>query len=185
MKKRFMLSLMTVALVALLASGATFALFTDTTSNNSNTFSAGTVTLDDPVFTIADITGLAPGDTGSEEWTVSYSGSLDAYLGLDTKLSGDLATPNHTGSDGILANGDCLTVTITDNKTHNASNAYDNNADNQLVGKFSQNDTVTFTVEWELPLGANNGYQGDSATLEMLVHAVQADNNSESNITWE
>ncbi|MBF7083260.1 hypothetical protein IT084_09765 [Desulfallas sp. Bu1-1] len=161
MKKRLMLSLMTVALVALLASGATFALFTADTSNVDNTFTAGTVTLDEPATTLIDINNIAPGDSGSFTYEVAYTGNLEAWLGLDTVLNGDLAS-------GATP----LDVTISD-----GTNNYSSNASDQVLGRFSQDDTVSLDIDWSLPLEADNDYQGASAQLSLSVKAVQAKNN--------
>ncbi len=104
MKKKLMLISMVIALVTLLAGGATFAFLTDTASNSANTFVSGTVdidayrdgfdTIDGPMFyttaeegmTPDDNRGLkptglwAPGDTVVRSLVVHNEGNLDSIL---------------------------------------------------------------------------------------------------------
>ncbi|MFZ5649992.1 MAG: TasA family protein [Bacillota bacterium] len=174
MIKRLSLSLMAVALIAMLVSAATFALFTSTTTNQANTFTAGTVTLSQVAGVPFTLSNIAPGDAGTAgTFTVAYTGSLNAWLGLTTSTSGDL-----------FAGTTPLTVTITDG----ASNSYLANAANQVVGTAAvgTGTSVTFTVNYSMPLSAGNEYQGDAGTLNMEVKAVQAANNSTSSgpISW-
>ncbi|MFZ5643574.1 MAG: TasA family protein [Bacillota bacterium] len=174
MIKRMSISLMTVALIAMLVSGATFALFTASTTNTDNTFTAGTVTLGTPALSFITLDNIAPGDSGTVgTYAITYSGSLDAWIGLTTSTSGDLF-------GGLTP----LTVTITDNN----SNTYLANQADQVVGQVTNNTTTTFTVNYAMPLAANNDYQGDSGTLSMSVKAVQARNNTNTSgtgpISW-
>ncbi|MFZ5646945.1 MAG: TasA family protein, partial [Bacillota bacterium] len=164
MIKRLSLSLMAVALIAMLVSAATFALFTATTGNESNTFTAGTVTLGQPASTPFTITNLAPGDSGNRTYTVTYTGSLDAWIGLDTTTAG-----------GLFGGTSPLQFTIKRGAT-----TFDNNASDQVVGLVSHDDALTFDIAYSMPLGADNSYQGQSATVTMLVKAVQAKNNTNS-----
>lgn len=175
MIKRMSLSLMAVALIAMLVSAATFALFTAQTTNASNTFTAGTVTLTEATGALFTITNIAPGDTGTAgSFTVTYTGSLDAWLGLTTSSEGDL-----------LAGPTPLAITISD-----GTNSYNVNQANQVVGStaVATGAVKTFTVGYSMPLAAGNEYQGDSASLTMSVKAVQARNNTNTGgtgpISW-
>ncbi len=173
MKKHLFRSLLTVAVITLLVSGASFALFTATTSNASNTFTAGTVTFYQPESAFIDIENLAPGDTGTAgTLAVTYTGSLDAWLGLDSATSG-----------AIFGGATPLEVTISD-----GANTYLGNAADQVVGLFHTGDSVTFTTSYSMPLAADNSYQSATGSVSLLVHAVQAKNNTNSEndgpISW-
>ncbi|HLN64104.1 MAG TPA: TasA family protein [Symbiobacteriaceae bacterium] len=166
MFKRLSLSLMAVAVVALLVSAASFALFTADASNENNTFTAGTVTLTNDTTFHIDIDNLAPGDAGDAgTWNVTYTGSLNAWLGIKAVASGDLMT-----CDG----GGRFTITVSD-----GTNTYAvNDLNYQVMGMFSQGDPVGINVDYSFALAAGNDCQGDSASLDLYVHAVQSDNNT-------
>lgn len=159
--KRFYLSLIAIVAIAAMATAGSLALFTATTTNTGNTFTSGTVTLSDVAETLVDVTNIAPGDSGSATYKVTYTGSLEAWLGLDTTFTGDLKT----------CDGGKFVMDVV---------GFNNNLANQVVGTapFVTGQDATFNINWSLPLNAGNDCQGDSATLTMLVHAVQAKNNT-------
>jgi predicted ribosomally synthesized peptide with SipW-like signal peptide len=110
--KKLALSMLVLATLGLVAGAGTWSAFSDTTDNTGNTFSSGTVVLNDddggstPMFTMA---GLTPGGTDSACIVVDYSGSLPAnvYLygatsgtGLDQYL--DLKVTRGTKSGGAF-----------------------------------------------------------------------------------
>ncbi|MCF8010654.1 MAG: M73 family metallopeptidase [Clostridiales bacterium] len=169
MKKRLVLSLMTVAVVALLASGATFALFTAETSNAENTFTAGTVAINDPLETSVDIGPMAPGDSGDVgDWTVTYSGNLDAWLGLTASTSGDLFTGEYP-----------VEITIS----NNSGDSYDVDGTKQVLGEFTENETITLDVDYSWNVDADNTYKNADGELQLQVFAVQSKNNTNSDGT--
>lgn len=166
--KRLSLSLLAIAAISLVVTAASWALFSATTSNVNNTFTAGTVTLDNPIgFTCSTGTNnIAPGDSGSCSYSVTYTGSLDAWLGIDTALAGGLTT-----CDG----GGHFNVIVSD-----GTNAYSASGMNQVVGAapVSGGYTLNLTANWSLALAAGNPCQAESATLDLMVHAVQSRNNT-------
>lgn len=205
-----------IGAAAALTAGVSFGLFSATTPTQTNTFTAGTVTLTQPVTTACTITNLVPGDQTSGylpanasqtnsavaqcALKVTYGGSVPAYLGLDLTLSGTAGTSQqayalgNTGStptavtglyDGT-ANG--LQVELTDsNGTSYWSGTTVNGsafagpttsiADLLASKSITNGISDTFTVDYALPAGASNAYQGASSTITMVVHAVQAGNN--------
>jgi spore coat-associated protein N len=165
MMKKISLSLLLIAALSIIVSSASLALFTATAANSSNSFASGTVTLGTPAGTAVNVTNIAPGDEGSGTYTVSYSGSLEAWLGVDISSSGDLFT---------CAGEDSLQVSITDGD----SKVYDRNGANQVVGRVNDGDGATLTVAWNLPTDAGNGCQDKSASISVTFHAVQARNNT-------
>ena len=160
--KRMFLSLITIAVVAALTTFGSLALFTDTTSNTGNTFTAGEVSLSEVTETLVDVGPIAPGDGDVFNYHVSYSGNIEAWLGLDTEAVGELLT----------CNGDIFELAISD-----GTKTYNNNAPNQVIGHFNGGHAVNLSVTWELPLEADNDCEGDGATLSMKVHAVQYEHN--------
>lgn len=152
LKKKMGAALFTTAMGAALIGGGTFALFTSSATNDGNTATTGTLS-------IADITGgdgkaafnitnMAPGDSGTAEVTIKNTGSLDAWVAVDSVVDGGELAPvlNVTASNDA--------VFIPDGEER------------------------TFTINYELPKGTGNAYQGKQATLDVVFKAVQAKNNS-------
>jgi spore coat-associated protein N len=141
-------------------SGGTFALFTSSATNDANTFAAGTLTIEDitggngsAAFTV---TNMAPGDSGNGTVKIKNSGSLDAWVAIDTANdTGDLAP--------------ALNIT----------------ADTTAV-LIPAGEEADFTVNYDLPLATGNEYQGKSAQLDVVFKAVQAKNNTTNGapISW-
>lgn len=91
--RRILASMLVVAATALVVGGVTFAAFSRTTNNPSNSFAAGTVQIGDndsgsAMFTIAS---LAPNDTRTRCIRVTRSGSLTAGVKLYGSAGGALA----------------------------------------------------------------------------------------------
>ncbi len=161
MKKRLMLSLMTVALVALLASGATFALFTAQTESNTSTLTAGTVTFGKPCSFLANVGPLAPGDEGNiGTFSVKYTGNLKAWIGVKGIVTGDLK--------------DVLDVTIK-----HGNNEYDADGNIYAIGTYPAfyNRDIELTAKYDFDINSGNTYQGKTATFKLQVFAVQYKNN--------
>ncbi len=188
-KKRLLMTaaaLATIASIVALAAGVTFGLFTDATAPQSNSFTSGTVSLGTPASVPCTVSHLVPGDdstgylndpaartdvrTAACTFTVTYSGNVDAYIGLGLSASGALY-------DGT-ANG--LQFQVSDGTTNYTTSGVINtntSSDPLFVSKDSSGATHTFTVDYALPLSADNTYQNKSTTLTLTVYAVQAGNN--------
>lgn len=179
MKKRLALSILAVAAISLIVSAATYALFTASTDNVGNTFTAGTVSLGQPANALLNVENIVPGDSDSAgTFEITYTGSLDAWLGLDTSCTGELLEGNNP-----------LQVTIVDfKKSDDEERIYNNNLKNQVVGVVTNGAEIGFKVVYAMPLAAGNEYQGKGATVSLTVHAVQAKNNTEPDnsgpISW-
>jgi spore coat-associated protein N len=154
-KKKIGGALMGTALGAALIGGGTFALFTSSATNEGNAAETGTLT-------IADITGgngsaafnvtnMAPGDSGTGTVTIQNTGSLDAWVAIDSATeTGDLAPALNVTTDST-----------------------------PVIIKSGQ--TASFTVDYELPIGTGNEFQGKTATLDVNFKAVQSKNNGDAN----
>lgn len=201
------------AVVALVA-GVTFALFSATSSTQQNSFAAGSVSLSKSAVTDCSVTNMVPGDATAAfspvnsaqtnatmqqcKFTITYTGSAPAYLGLDLGVSGTAGsavqayaannlgtTPsNAVGLYDGSANG--LQVQISDGTTtywngtsvNGSTFGASGSANGLLVNNTPiTSGTYTFTVDYALPQGAGNGYQGAGSNIKLLVHAVQAGNN--------
>ncbi len=161
--KRISLSLLAIAMVSLVVSASSFALFSAQSGNADNTFTAGTVTLGAPTTDFMAINNIAPGDSGARSYSIEYTGSLDAWIGLDVATTGDLMT-----CDG----GGKFITSLTD-----GTNTYSGNANDQVAGVYTPGQTLNLTLNWALDLSAGNDCQGDGAAVSLMVKAVQHRNN--------
>ncbi len=170
--KRIALSLATIGVVGALTAATSFALFSAQTDNTANTFAAGSVSLTGPqAGYTCDIGNIAPGDSVANAcaFQVTYTGSLDAWIGLSTSESGPIFT--NAGADTTP-----LAVSITD--SNNAK--FDPNAANQVVAEATGGSQWqdTFNISYSMPLAAGNDYQNETGTVDLMVEAVQAANNT-------
>lgn len=173
MWKRLTLSLVAVAALSALVMGASFALFTASTTNSANTFTAGTVTLSGSFASTVAITGMVPGDAGDKNYTITYTGNVPAWVGLDTNLTGTLTTCSSP-------NG--LQVTVDNGVASTAPGyvSYNSSASNQLLNGTTPSaagSVFPIHFHYSLPTAADNSCQAQSATFTIGVHAVQAGNN--------
>jgi predicted ribosomally synthesized peptide with SipW-like signal peptide len=84
--QRLLLTLLIIGLVGAVAGVGTFSAFSSTTSNDGNTFSAGTVVLTDNDSNSAmyNVSNAKPGDSATACITVTYTGNLAANVKLYT-----------------------------------------------------------------------------------------------------
>lgn len=185
-----------LAAVAALGAGITAALFSDTNSSDSNTFTAGTVRVDrDGASTVCSVTGLVPGDSSAGygsgslskvtcTYNVKYIGSADAWLAADLTVDNG-ATALYLGTSAgmqfkVKAGGNTLMNGTTYNdiagtaQTVQAGTAVRNILLNGTPAH--QNDTLSFTVDYLLPTVAANALQGGSDSMGITFHAVQSTN---------
>jgi hypothetical protein len=191
-KKRLALgagAVATVGAVATLVAGVTFGLFSATQTGSTNTFTAGTVTLTNPVNVSCTVGPMAPGDsstgytpvpagqtdpqTAACTFAVTYGGNLPAYLGVDAAVGG---TSLYDGT------GSGLQFQISDGPTSYATGGVLNGTSDLLVSTTpdaaSSSTLHTLTVNYALPTASPNSYQGKSTTLTLTIHAVQSGNNN-------
>lgn len=159
--KRILLSLATVGVLSALITGSTLALFTADPKSQSNTFSAGTVTLGSIAVAECDAKNLAPGDSHTCTVEVKYTGSLEAFIGVQVSKSGDL-----------FAGSKPATVEL--------SGGQDWHKGYYLLGKYADNGKASVTATVRFPAEAGNGYQGAKGTVTLTFVAVQAKNNEQN-----
>ncbi|MBT2692601.1 TasA family protein [Bacillus sp. ISL-55] len=157
-KKRLAGAAMAAGIGVAAISGGTFALFTANASNTGNTFTAGTVE-------ISDVTGgaafsstsffsdLAPGDNETATLTIENTGSLNAWVKIDsTTETGDLFGGAYP-----------LDITFPSEEV--------------LI---PAGGSYTFNVSYNFPIDAGNEYQGDTGEVTFNIKAVQSRNNGDA-----
>lgn len=153
MRKKLLAGMTVLILLAALVGGATMALFTDTAANAGNTFTAGTVDIgvgEEPAVPV-HVDNMAPGDTYNGSFTVVNDGSLELRFGVSYE------------TDGVLFGGPTPAVVggLED--------------DQGVVLAPGDSAEVAFTVD--LPLDADNDYQGATGTVNFTIAAEQTANN--------
>ncbi|MCY0876983.1 MAG: TasA family protein [Firmicutes bacterium] len=195
LKTKLAMGLIASATGAAMMAGGTFAMFTASATNSGNTFTAGTLNLSassSPAFASTDTayTNLAPGDTGKSSFTVTNTGNLTEYVGMNVQeLAGNAVgnvTPPNIFTD-LSGDNDPLTLTVTvtsggttvatDTVPAGGSTAGTNP---EFVWVQAKQTTDTVTVSYNFPSTAGNAYQGASGIADFNLQAVQARNNGET-----
>jgi spore coat-associated protein N len=156
-KKKLLMATGTMALAAMLVSAGTFALFTSEATNAGNTFTSGTVSIEDVTGGAAFnqtmfFDNLAPGDGESATVTIENNGSLDAWVRIDTS--------NSVGTGALFEGTHPLAITL----------------DGDVV-QIPADGSATFDVSYSFPLAADNSYQEATGSLDINFQAVQVRNN--------
>lgn len=172
--RKLLLTLLIVGVIGSIAGIGTFSAFSDTTSNDNNSFAAGTVyiTDDDAGAALYSVTNQAPLDSVTNCINVTYLGTLDADVHFYASLSGGALEPYvdvlvEEGT-GATAFGDCTgftpagtvyTGTLAGMPTSWASGP-------ATGGTWAQNDTHSyrFTVTLQDDPAANGGSGGSLST---------------------
>jgi predicted ribosomally synthesized peptide with SipW-like signal peptide len=106
-KRRILLSLMVIAVSAIMIAGATTAYFSDVETSNGNTFTAGKLDLqiDDGDANVVkfNITNMKPGDQPTGKYTLTNIGTINGYLDITkvtvTDNENDLTEPEVSAGD--------------------------------------------------------------------------------------
>jgi hypothetical protein len=93
MRGKIIVSVVALAVLALVGGAAVFSAFSSTSASSTNTFVAGTVALssDGSGSSLFDLPNMKPGDNTSWCVQVSYTGTLAATVGLSGTETGNLA----------------------------------------------------------------------------------------------
>jgi hypothetical protein len=212
-KKRLFMAAATLASVGAviaLATGVTFGLFSASTSSGTSSFTAGDVSINSPAESDCTAANMVPGDatagwvtansTGAVNaanasevactFKVKYTGSAPAYLGLDVNITGTgnggngLYDGTATGLQYLIQDDQATPTVYANGHPFTATGGTASGSD-LLVSDtpFTTGESVTFTVDYYLPIGAGNSYQDAASSLAMTVHAVQSDHNPEGGTT--
>lgn len=154
MKRLIISSLLIICVAALVVSLGTFAYFSDSASSTGNTFSAGTLYINDGshTFTITPDSpwgNMAPGQTRTGSFTITNNGTIDmGSLAVSTTNSGGLFT----------LDGNHATSSASCSATSLAAGA---------------STLCALTVYLPDPGYADNTYQGASGAVEVVVTGSQ------------
>lgn len=154
MKRLVISSLLIICVAALVVSLGTFAYFSDSASSTGNTFSAGTLYINDGshTFTITPDSpwgNMAPGQTRTGSFTITNNGTI---------AMGSLAVSTTNG--GFLFTYD----------SNHATSSASCPASSLAAGAST---TCTLTVSLPEPGYADNTYQNKSGTVDVVVTGTQ------------
>lgn len=189
MVRKLMATIVVLAAFAGLLSLGVLALFTDTASVPSNTFTAGTVDIStSPASALVTFSTMAPGDQVTNPITVSNAGNLElryavtstttentmaAQLDLTIKSGVTTCTNAGFGVDGIVLYAPAdLGNTTPINVVGNPATG-DQGSDRVLAAAGSE--VLCFNVS--LPLSTGNAFQGSTTTATFDFQAEQTANN--------
>ena len=188
--KKILMSMMVIALAAAIAAGGTIAYFSDEETSSENTFTAGTLDLGlanasgtDPTTGVTTTwvspSDWAPGDTVDATLYINNEGTIPASnvtVDFDYSLTeGTPATvdPGTTSLEDMIkattVTLDAATVTALQGKTLaelKALDPYD-------LGSWGANTEKALRIVWTFDSGADNGCQGDTATVTLTLNANQ------------
>jgi hypothetical protein len=182
---------------SLIATGMTGALFSVQAATQSESFTAGTVSLSSPSAPVTcTATALAPNGTASTcALQVTYTGTIAGFMALDVFI----ATSSGVGGEHLYNPGAAdhpPTFSVTDSNSvaytlpttalgacpsgpfATANACYQTT--NLLVSPTaftSSSAAVTFTISVTIPTTSAGVYQGGTASVVITAHAVQASNN--------
>jgi spore coat-associated protein N len=196
MKKILGLTIAALLIIGII-SGGTFAYFSDTETSVSNTLTAGTLDLNinggDIAVTTLSVSDVAPGDSGSDNSTITNVGSLLGELDISTSAvtntPGAGGTEYEGGSGELGANaqlamyidvdqsGDWSAGDIglkSDNTTYDHPTAldyaiFDNYASKSwdATENMSASAADDFLMLWQVPTDTGNDIQGDSVSVNI------------------
>jgi spore coat-associated protein N len=152
------------------------AVFTSTSANPTNVFTAGTLTMSNDKASAAILTAslMKPTDVKTGTVTIKNTGDLSGDFTLAMSKTADLAGANGGSLYGVLK------LKIDDGTT----NVYNGNLKDfasKTLGTFAPNESHTYTFTVTFPDGStpggnttgDNAYQGSSTTVEFDWTAVQ------------
>lgn len=153
MKRKLVVSLLLVGLLAFGIGAGTFAYFTSQATSGSNSFTAGTLVVEAGAIAVTntcDIGNIYPGYTDDGSFTVTNSGSLPMKVKITPNISGDL----FAGSNPAI-------IALS----------------NYLEGEeLAAGASKVFTFDFDFPAAAGNEYQGATGSVNFTVDATQTNN---------
>ena len=191
-RQLLLIGLMLLAAVATTITTATGALFTDSDSVGSNTFTTGTVILSTaPTSALVSFTDMAPGDVTNGTMTVSNGGSLELRYAVtsattENTLAAQLDMTIWDEAAETTVNGVCDTTappTVlygpADVGSTTGIDVIGDPAQGSQTGDrtlaASASETLCFRVE--LPSSTGNTYQGLTTTATLTFASEQTKNN--------
>ena len=190
--KKVVISLIIVGVVLTVALVGAIALFTDSETNPSNSFSTGTVDLAiNPTSAMFTVGNMAPGDVQYSGIQMTNSGTLQLRYAMTTTADG-----NSTLDEQLDLTMDVVTGAGADNIWYTADDvvgeaniygpdgvlsaaAIGNPAQGNQAGDRTLNASGTERLRFKvtLPLSTPNSYKGTSCTVSFVFDAEQTANN--------
>lgn len=172
--RRIMIGALVGTLILCAGATAAHALFSAQATVTGQQISTGTIAITANATAPISITDMLPGDMISTEVTVENTGTEQAYLSL--------TLPAVPGANASLLDQLSTTVFVTgvaqgagDTQVVQSLGDWQTGA-LKLKDPLEPNDTRTFEVTIELPLGAPNALQGSMGSFDITVDAVQVRN---------
>ncbi len=189
--KVFVLALLGIGLLGLIAATSSVAVFTDSASVGSNSFTTGTVDIStSPASALVTYSGMAPGDLVTNPLVVTNAGSLQLRYAISSSATStdakglkdqltltiktiDVTTPgvpcdNFDGTQLYSADLDGTTGALV------GSNAQGSQAGDRTLNA-SASETLCFRVQ--LPSSTGNAFQNATTTATFTFDAEQTANN--------
>lgn len=184
MLARALLALSIASFIGASTAVDSLAVFADSEDNDNNTFSTGTISIDDaPDDAFLTVANMAPGDTSVVSLEVTNDGSLELRYSLTTST---------TDADGKSLD-DQLELEIREETVNGCAAEdgallYDGPLSGATLGSVAQGaqagdrvlddgDSETLCFGIELPLASDNSFQDASTTATFTLSAEQTANN--------
>lgn len=182
-RRRIMGGIGVLGLGAAAGAGGTYALFSDTATSQNNTITAGELELSinsSPTTTTVDVSGLAPGDIGTEVLEISNTGNIAGDLSATVRNPGgngslldELQLKVGFDRDGDLSTtGDSRTAVQKDYIQNVAGNT--GSTSQWLSGQGSANDTAYMFVVYQIDADAGNQVENATATFDVEMTLTQS-----------
>lgn len=189
---RIVVSLLVVTVVVAIALVGAVALFTNSETNPSNTFSTGTLDLAiDPATAMYTVSNMAPGDVEYSGILLTNSGTLELRYALTTTADGNSTLDEQLDlTIDIVTSAGVDTIWYTADDVVGEANIYgpDGVLSSAAIGDPTQgadagdrtlaasgSERLRFKVT--LPLSTGNAYQGTTCTIAFVFDAEQTANN--------
>lgn len=190
-KKKYLVGILSFAIVALVASGGIYAYFNDVESSNGNVITAGTLDLklngaDDVTTAVCNLGPVYPGyttnSTGSSSIVLTNVGNVNGVLSMSvTGLTGAPGAETEpelkNASTNDPTNGDLqeyLMVKITDGTNTVYEGLLSGFTTSWTCPLVATTGTVTLQLYIWIPAATGNDIQGDSVTFNLVFTLNQA-----------
>ena len=170
-RKRLLIALGLLLVAAAVAVGST-AVFTSSSANPGNAFTAGTLEVSGDAGAILTANGLVPGDTVNGSATIENTGDVSGAFSLTGEITADAAGPQA----GAAPLSQALELTVTEGATEVYNGPYDGFPGVSPVdlGSWTGGESHTYDFLVTFPEGgaSDNQFQGGSTTMEFTWDAV-------------
>jgi hypothetical protein len=170
-RKRLLLALGLLLVAAAVAVGST-AVFTSSSANPGNAFTAGTLEVSGDNGAILTADKMVPGQSVNGSATIENTGDVSGAFSLTGEITADAAGPQA----GAAPLSEALQLTITEGATTVYSGAYDAFPGQSPVdlGSWGGGDSHTYDFTVTFPEGgpSDNQFQGGSTAMKFTWDAV-------------